>query len=158
MLNKVFILLPQQKILNLSRSKYLISGFMIFALMHVYTSITSKEEISPQLPKSHPVLDEFVNDFDLLAKEMFASSKAPGAAIAIVKNGRIIYGKGMGVKKVGTNDFIDVHTAFRIASVSKTFAGTLTGKMVDQGKLNWEEKVRTYFPDFQILNMLIKWK
>lgn len=152
MLNGNFNLRPQQKILNFIRSRYLISGFVIFALMHVYTSITSKEEISPQLPENHPVLDEFVNDFDLLAKEMFAGSKAPGAAIAIVKNGRIIYGKGMGVKKVGSNDSIDVHTAFRIASVSKTFAGTLTGKMVDQGKLNWDDNVHAYFPEFKLKN------
>jgi beta-lactamase class C len=83
---------------------------------------------------------------------MFVNSKSPGAAIAIVKNGRIIYGNGFGVKKVGTGDSINLHTTFRIASVSKTFAGVLTGKMVDQGKLNWEDNVQEYFPQFKLKN------
>jgi len=120
--------------------------------MHVYTSITSKEEISPHLPVNHPVLDTFLREFDQLANEMFKESKSPGAAITIVRNGRIIYGEGLGVKKVGTNDSIDIHTTFRIASVSKTFAGVLTSKMVDQGKLNWHDRVQWYYPQFDLKN------
>jgi beta-lactamase class C len=143
---------PRQIIKTLVRSKYLFSGIVIFALMHIYTSITSKEEISPQLPVSHPVLNNFVDDFHEMALDMFAGSKSPGAAIAIVKNGRIIYREGLGVKKVGESDSIDIHTTFRVASVSKTFAGVLTSKMVDQGKLNWNDKVQSYFPEFELKN------
>lgn len=120
--------------------------------MHIYTSITSKEEVSPHLPVKHPELDNFINDFNELANNLFVNSKSPGAAIAIVKNGRIIYGKGFGVKKVGANDSIDIHTTFRIASVSKTFAGVLTSKMVAQGKLNWEDNVQDYYPQFKLKN------
>jgi beta-lactamase class C len=123
-----------------------------FVLLHISTSITSKEEVSHQLPVHYPVLDNFVSDFNELVDQMFENSKAPGAAIAIVKDGRIIYGEGFGVKKVGTDDPIDVHTTFRIASVSKTFAGTLTGKLVYDGKLNWDDKVQQYVPDFQLRN------
>lgn len=137
---------------TLKKYKYLYTGFLIFALMHVYTSMTSKEEISPHLPVSHPVLDNFVDEFQELADDLFTKSKSPGAAIAIVKDGRIIFGKGFGIKKVGTNDSIDVHTTFRIASVSKTFAGTLTGKMVNQGVLNWDDKVQKHFPGFDLKN------
>ena len=137
---------------TLKKYKHVYTGLLVFALMHVYTSITSKEEISPNLPESHPVLDSFVDDFHELADDLFIKSKSPGAAIAIVKDGRIIYGKGFGVKKVGTNDSIDVHTTFRIASVSKTFAGTLTSKLVNEGMLSWHDKVQTYFPQFELKN------
>ncbi len=125
---------------------------MIFGLMHVYNSMTSKEEISPHLPVHQPVLDNFISDFNEMANSMFAKSNSPGAAIAIVKNGRIIYGEGLGVKRVGSNDSVDIHTTFRIASVSKTFAGVLTGKMVDHGKLDWEDKVQDYYPQFELKN------
>ena len=121
-------------------------------MMHVYTSITSKEEFSPVLPVQHPVFDEFINEFDELAADMFEKSKAPGAAIAIVKNGRIVYGKGFGIKAVGSDEPIDIHTVFRIASVSKTFAGTLTGKMVNRGYLDWTDKVQYHFPSFELKN------
>jgi beta-lactamase class C len=120
--------------------------------MHVYTSITSKEEVSPHLPVSKIELDNFLADFDELTNELFKDSKSPGAAVAIVKNGRIIYGKGFGVKKVNTNDSIDIHTVFRIGSVSKTFAGVLTGKMVNQHKLSWDDPVQLYFPEFNLQN------
>lgn len=146
------ILRPHRKILNLIQSRFFKPGLMILLLMHVYTSITSKEEISPHLPVFHPVLDQFVKDFDDMTNDLFSRSKSPGAAVAIVKNGRIIYGKGFGVKKVGANDSIDVHTAFRIASVSKTFAGTLTGILVNKGQLNWDDKVQTYLPEFKLKN------
>jgi len=152
MLNGFLILRPRQIYTTLISSKYLLSGIMIFVLMHIYTSITSKEEISPQLPVSHPVLDRFIDEFNETAQEMFVNSKSPGAAITIVKNGRVIYGEGLGVKKVGTIDSIDIHTTFRIASVSKTFAGVLTSKMVSEGKLRWDDQVQAYFPQFELKN------
>ena len=119
-------------------------------MLHIYTSITSKEDVSLILPEQHPVLDSFISDFDDMALDMFENSKAPGAAIAIVKNGRIIFGKGLGVKAHGSHESIDEHTVFRIASVSKTFAGTLTGKMVNEGFLSWEDKVQYHFPGFKL--------
>jgi beta-lactamase class C len=132
--------------------KYQITGVITFILIHLSTSITSKEEFSPQLPVHYPVLDAFVSEFNEMAMEMFADSKAPGAAIAIVKDGRIIYGEGFGVKKVGEDEPVDVHTTFRIASVSKTFAGTLTGMLVQDGWLNWDDKVNKYLPEFRLQN------
>jgi beta-lactamase class C len=120
--------------------------------MHVSTSITSKEDVSLQLPIYQPVLESFVSEFNDMAREMFIDSKAPGTAIAVVKNGRIIYGEGFGVKKIGEDEPIDVHTTFRIASVSKTFAGTLAGILVNDGQLNWNDRVHQYMPDFQLQN------
>jgi beta-lactamase class C len=136
----------------LKKAPHLLFAVLLFALMHVYTSITSKEEVHPQEPTHFPALDTFIEDFDAMAVEMFENSSAPGTAIAIVKNGRIIYIKGLGIKSVESGDSIDIHTAFRIASVSKTFAGVLTSKLVNQGKLDWEDPVQKYVPDFQLQN------
>jgi len=144
------ILKPRHITATVRRFKYLYIGIFIFAMMHISTSMTSKEEVSPHLPVNQPVLDNFINDFQQLAKDLFADSKSPGAAITIVKNGRVIYGEGFGVKKVGSDEAIDIHTTFRIGSVSKTFAGVLTGKMVDQGILNWEDRVQQYYPQFML--------
>ena len=120
--------------------------------MHFSTSIASKEEVFFELPANTPVLDSFVSEFRELAHNIFNNSKAPGAAVAVVKDGQIIYGEGLGVKKVGQKDPIDVHTAFRIASVSKTFAGTLTGILVNEGRLSWNDKVIQYLPEFRLKN------
>lgn len=146
------ILRPQRKTMTLKGLKYLFTGMVIFSLMHVYTSITSKEEVSPNLPVFHTELENFIAEFHALAGNMFKKSNSPGAAVAIVKNGKIIYENGFGVKSVNSNDSIDIHTTFRIASVSKTFAGVLTGKMMAHGVLSWEDKVQDYFPQFDLLN------
>jgi beta-lactamase class C len=45
---------------------------------------------------------------------------------------------------------VNEHTVFRIASVSKGFASVLTGIMVQEGKLNWDDRVIKYLPDFQL--------
>ncbi len=132
--------------------KFQIVGALTFILLHISTSMTSKEDFSPDLPVHYPALDQFVEEFRQMAHDMFRESKAPGAAIAVVKDGRIVYGEGLGVKRVGTDDPVDEHTTFRIASVSKTFSGTLTSILVNKGKLSWEDKVQKYFPDFQLQN------
>lgn len=120
------------------------------ALMHVSTSISSKEEVPLHIPKVHPVLNAFLDEFDMLAKDLFDRSKSPGAAIAIVHHGRIIYGEGLGIKKVNSTDSIDIHTTFRIGSVSKTFAGVMAGKLVNDGELGWHDKVKKYLPYFEL--------
>lgn len=139
-------------IIRLNYIRYQIIGVFTFLLLHISTSITSKEDVSLQLPIYQPVLESFVSDFNEMAREMFSESKAPGAAVAVVKNGRIVYGEGFGVKKIGESELIDVHSTFRIASVSKTFAGTLTGMLVNEGKLNWSDPVQQYMPEFQFQN------
>jgi beta-lactamase class C len=139
-------------IITLSNIKYRIIGVLTFLFLHISTSITSKEDVSLQLPIYQPVLENFVSDINEIAREMFAESKAPGGAVAVVKNGRIVYEEGFGIKKIGEDELIDVHTAFRIASVSKTFAGTLTGMLVNEGKLNWDDSVQQYLPEFQLRN------
>ncbi len=132
--------------------KFILTTLIVFGLMHIYTSISSKEEHPNHIPLSNPVLDQFVNDFEGLAHNLFTKSKAPGAAIALVKDGRIIYVEGLGVKESGKTDSIDIHTVFRIGSVSKTFAGVLTGKLVHQNALRWDDRVKDYLPDFELKN------
>ena len=76
--------------------------------------------------------------------------KSPGAAIALVYKGEIILLKGYGVKKAGEPDSVNHHTAFRLGSVSKGFASVLTGIMVEEGSLNWDDRVKSYLDDFKM--------
>jgi len=73
-----------------------------------------------------------------------------GAAFVVVT--------GEGIVRIGTAGYTDTRrttaigpdTAFRIASVSKTFAGELTALMVTDGMLNWDDPVTLYLPAFRI--------
>ncbi|WP_103069842.1 serine hydrolase domain-containing protein [Aquimarina sediminis] len=73
-----------------------------------------------------------------------------GAAVAIVKCDSVIYLGGYGNRNVALKDTINEETIFRIGSVSKGFAGILAGIHVEEGLINWEDKVVDYVPNFRL--------
>jgi CubicO group peptidase (beta-lactamase class C family) len=78
--------------------------------------------------------------------------EAPGLAIAIVKDGKIVYEKGFGTLSVDSSEPITTDTVFQIASLTKTFLATLIGQLVDEGKLNFDDPVRKFLPDFFLIS------
>jgi beta-lactamase class C len=134
------------------RKKINLIGIFTIIFMHVTISIVSKENVELGMPVQPPVLDEFIRSLKDLTNDSFAASGAPGAAVAVVKNGQVVYMEGLGVKQVNTADSVDAHTAFRLASVSKTLTGTLTGILAEEHKLSWDDPVQTYLPAFKLSN------
>jgi beta-lactamase class C len=74
----------------------------------------------------------------------------PGMAVAIISHGEVVYGNTFGMVGLGREEHIDFRTTFRLASVSKTFAGVLTAILVEEGMLSWEDRVVDYLPDFRL--------
>lgn len=73
----------------------------------------------------------------------------PGAAIAVVKEGRVIYKKGFGVKDINGNDPVNTSTVFRIGSVSKGFAAGLAGILKSNGFIGWKTPITKYLPCYR---------
>jgi CubicO group peptidase (beta-lactamase class C family) len=59
------------------------------------------------------------------------------------------YVRGYGVTNVDYPTSIDGDTVFRVASNTKTFTGTAVMRLVDQGRLTLDARVRSYLPDFR---------
>ncbi|WP_103864019.1 serine hydrolase [Aquimarina sp. I32.4] len=76
-----------------------------------------------------------------------------GAAIGIVKCDSVVYIGGYGKRNVALQDKINEETIFRIGSVSKGFAGILAGIHVEEGLLDWDDKIVEYVPDFRFSNL-----
>jgi CubicO group peptidase (beta-lactamase class C family) len=76
--------------------------------------------------------------------------KVPGMSVAVVKDGKVVLAKGYGVREFSKPDQVDEHTLFAIASNSKAFASASLAMLVDEGKLDWDDKVRQYLPFFQL--------
>ena len=74
----------------------------------------------------------------------------PGMAVVIVKDGQIMLSKGYGVKNTLTNEPVDDHTLFAIASNTKAFTAAALAMLVDEGKLTWEDRVKDYLPYFEL--------
>ncbi len=76
--------------------------------------------------------------------------KMPGFAVAIVKDDSIQFVKGYGVRENGKSGPVDENTLFVIASCSKAFTTASLAILIDQGKLDWDDPVTKYLPDFQM--------
>ena len=88
--------------------------------------------------------------FEALAEQLVQGQRIPGLAMAIVQDGRILSARGYGVTDVVRPQPVDAHTVFRLASLSKAFAGTMAGLLVNDGSLRWDSKVVDYVPGFQL--------
>lgn len=128
--------------------KLCILFFLPFIVLCCNGANKPKEEVH-NLVKKH-TNDVFVTEFEKYVTETMAQSHMPGAAVAIVSDTSIILLKGYGVKTFGSHDSVDVHTVFRIASVSKGFASMLAGILVQENLIAWDDKVIKYLPDFKL--------
>lgn len=72
----------------------------------------------------------------------------PGAAIGIVKNGNLIYSNGYGIGDLEHDIEITPSSVFYIGSVSKQFVTFSILLLEEQGKLNLDDKIQKYLPDF----------
>ncbi|MGB5322167.1 serine hydrolase domain-containing protein, partial [Lutimonas sp.] len=75
-----------------------------------------------------------------------------GFAIGVVKDGKILHVKGYGVNSVDLNEAVTADTPFGIASNSKAFTSAALAILVEQGKINWEDKVIRHIPEFKMYN------
>ncbi|MEO6904763.1 MAG: serine hydrolase [Ginsengibacter sp.] len=87
---------------------------------------------------------------DALVEKTIKTFDVPGIAVAVVKDGKIIHEKGYGVTSLNTMEKVNEHTRFGIASNSKAFTVAALGILVDEGKLNWDDKVTDYIPEFKL--------
>lgn len=79
----------------------------------------------------------------------------PGMSIAIVKDGKVVFAKGYGVKEVGKNDKADENTLYAIASNTKAFTTAAIAMLVQEGKLSWDDKVKQHLPYFELYDQYV---
>lgn len=84
------------------------------------------------------------------AEQLTWGHRVPGIAMSIVHGGQILSARGYGVTDVSQPEPVDAHTVFRLASLSKAFAGTMAGLLVQDGTLRWDNRVADFVPDFAL--------
>ncbi|MBW8362882.1 MAG: serine hydrolase [Kaistella sp.] len=87
---------------------------------------------------------------DELIQNTIKTFDVPGMSVGIVKDGKVIYAKGFGVRSLTTGQKMDENTLVGIASNSKGFTGTALAMLADDGKLSLDDKVTKYIPEFQM--------
>ena len=87
---------------------------------------------------------------DSVGQAYLSDNKAPGMGIGIIKNGKVLYAKGLGMKNKDTGEPVTAQTVFHMASVSKPFVSTAILQLVEQGKLNLDDLVTKHLPYFKM--------
>lgn len=91
-----------------------------------------------------------IASLDATAADILQRSGIPGMAIAVVRDGKVVYAKGFGVRKVGDPAPVDADTVFQIASLSKSVAATVVARQVGAGVVTWETPLIRHLPWFRL--------
>lgn len=103
------------------------------------------------LPAVHASQFQTVSDkFQQQFYRDLKKNRVPGGAFVIVERGKVLKLGTYGKRHKGSKLNINANTVFRLASVSKTFAGTLASILVHEHKLSWEQPIVNYLPEFSL--------
>lgn len=108
----------------------------------------------PPLTVALPIVPEripaAVAKLDGLVADIKARTGVPGLAVVAVQNGRIVYAKGFGVRKVGEPAPVDADTVFQLASMSKPVGAGVVAHQVAAGRVSWDTPVVKHLPWFAL--------
>jgi beta-lactamase class C len=136
---------------------FIVAGLPVF---FYFFSIQKSEEIGKPVvtiskkakreSPTNPYLTQLAHAYDSVFRTLMEKYDAPGASVAIVYDTTVILLQGYGVRELNTHDSVDIHTVYRLASVSKPFASFLTGILVQEKILKWDDTVTNYWPNFKL--------
>ncbi len=95
-----------------------------------------------------------VSKVDTIAEAALKTWNAPGIAVAIIKDDRVLMAKGYGVKEHGKAGAVTAHTVFAIGSMTKAFTTASMAMLIDEGEMSWDDPVRKHVEFFRLSDPL----
>lgn len=89
---------------------------------------------------------------DAYCRKALTDWNVPGFSIAIVKDDKIQMTRGYGLREMNKGEPVTEHTLFAIASNTKAFTSAAIAILVHEKKLDWNDRVQTHLPWFQIFD------
>jgi CubicO group peptidase (beta-lactamase class C family) len=102
----------------------------------------------PKQSASATTEDDSISNLDAFITNALKRYQVPGAAVAVLQDGKPVLLKGYGVRNVTKAGAVDENTIFQLASVTKTLTGAAAATAVDEGKLDWDKPIFNYLPEF----------
>jgi CubicO group peptidase (beta-lactamase class C family) len=103
----------------------------------------SGEKTDMDVDKVRARLDELLPR----CREVF---EVPGMVVGLLKDGKVIYSKALGVRRLGSDRQMTTRSLFHMASVSKPFVATAVMQLVEKGKIKPGGKLVEYLPYFRL--------
>jgi CubicO group peptidase (beta-lactamase class C family) len=89
---------------------------------------------------------------DTIIRNNLKRQRIPGAAVALVHEGRVIFSRCYGYGDTKKKTAISEDTYFMVGSLTKSFTALAVLKLIEQGKINPHVDIRNYIPNFSIRN------
>jgi CubicO group peptidase (beta-lactamase class C family) len=106
--------------------------------------------IAPPLRAQTRNVEERVREIDAYAAKAARDWNVPGFAVAIVKDDKVVFARGYGVREMGKAARVDEHTLFAIASNTKAFTAAALAVLVDEKKVAWDDPATKHLAGFQL--------
>ncbi len=95
-------------------------------------------------------IEHAIAQLDSLTTSLRRRSGVPGVAVAVVWDGRTVYAKGFGLRRIGEPAPVDADTVFQLASVSKSVSATVVARQIGLGGIAWTTPVIRHLPWFAL--------
>ena len=92
----------------------------------------------------HAYFEKMTQDWDV-----------PSVAIGVVKDGALVFSGSYGLLEKGKKGAPNENTLYATASNSKAFTSAIIGMLVQEGKLDWNDKVKQYLPYFELYDLWV---
>jgi CubicO group peptidase (beta-lactamase class C family) len=109
---------------------------------------TEETDLSGRTPR--PVNAEIIAALEAYINELMPQFKIPGAVVAIVQDGQVVYTSAFGVRALDSDEPMTVDTHMMIGSSGKSLTTTLMAALVDDGLMQWDEPVVEVLPTFRM--------
>lgn len=97
-----------------------------------------------------PLPASAASPFDAPFDDVIARYHLPGLALGVIEDGRVVYVRTAGELVAGSGRKVTPRTLFKIASNSKAMTASVLARLVDAGKLHWDDAVTKYLPRFRM--------
>ena len=98
----------------------------------------------------HEPVIQAASPYDAMVDDAMARYHLPGLAVGVIENDKVVYVRTAGERVAGAGQPITPDTLFKIASNSKAMTTALLARLVDAGKLHWDDPVLKYLPQFRM--------
>lgn len=88
-------------------------------------------------------------------EERLEDLRVPGVGVGVVKDGEVIHLEGYGLAELEGERPATASTLFAIGSSSKAFTAAAIGLLVDEGGVDWDDRVRAHIPEFALADSAV---
>jgi len=99
------------------------------------------------IERSPVKVDNLEDAIDQCVEANMSRLNAPGAAVAVILDGELLYESGYGVKRRNLSSAVDADTIFRIGSVTKQMTAAALMQQVELGRVDLDAPVTDYIPE-----------